>query len=301
MLKATRQTFGTRALPAPRVAFFANGEVPPALRQLLMHLMPIAPSVAFDEVVANRFRACIVLDPSLLSSVPAGLPIAAWCDDREEAAELAALDVVKVVLSPDPEVVVAVPEKGVVVPAHPQVFSDVRPMLPASRERIRRARGLQPDAIAVVDEGSGELTWCGEPLEGRLVDTALACAAAVVVRGDALIRAMAWAAPIVTDSVSGRAVGASHERELIVADDDALAVAQALAGDLTRASSLAWAARRFFEERVDPDRAALATARGLGVLPYGADAVATRLAELGTPMAAPSVDHAYHLLEPFVA
>ena len=56
-----------------------------------------------------------------------------------------------------------------------------------------------PSAPSPSSTTSKVVRGVGAPLDADAVDTALACAAVVVVRGAALVRALAWGAPIVTD------------------------------------------------------------------------------------------------------
>ena len=55
--------------------------------------------------------------------------------------------------------------KGLPVPPLHDPVPHARPIAPIVRGRIRQLRGLPHDAIAVVDEKEGILTWCDQPLD----------------------------------------------------------------------------------------------------------------------------------------
>jgi hypothetical protein len=281
------------------VAIVAPDGLPDALHDLLVEIFSVAHPAAFDPSIAQRFGAGIVSAPRFVDAAPAKLPLGVWVQELADVAPLLAVDSVRALLTSSVEVAAAAGPKGILVPAEPEPFSDIRPLAPAVRERVRRARGLQCPAIAVIDDVRGIRTWCGLDLASKSVDSALACASAVVVRGASLTRAMAWGAPIVTDSATNTNIGAQPGRDLIIADDNAYRAATEIVGDEPRAAALGWGARSFYEERFDLRRAMLTSARALGLVPTAFDRVALLLDELGTPVTAASRVAAYDHLALF--
>lgn len=143
----------------------------------------------------------------------------------------------------------------VVVPGDaPSTVVDVRAIpaiTPFVRARWRRRFGLPADLVVEVAE-----------LAADLRTTAMAVAAVVVAHDpDALLEALAWAAPCVTDAAGAEAVGAEPDVEVVVGD---LAAARALAADDRRAAVLGRAGRRLAERRHDPVRAVAELRRQLG-------------------------------------
>jgi hypothetical protein len=279
------------------IAVVAPQGVPAALRELLIHVFPFAQPATYEPTVAPRVRACILASVDLLGTVPVAVPTAVWVDETADA--LRSRHLVAAVLSSDPAVTAAAAPKDILVPKELHPFRDVRPVSVNVRTRLRRARGLPDDAVAVCDDVSARFTWCGHELDRSLTDTALACAAAVVVRGSLLRRAMAWGAPIVTDAASNEAVEAVADRHLIVEDADALGTAQQLANDTVRAAVLSRSARRFYEERFDTSRAVHRLAARLGLAAPPPERPRLALTGLGTPITASCVARAYDLLDPF--
>jgi hypothetical protein len=118
----------------------------------------------------------------------------------------------------------------------------------------------------------------------------MACAAAVSVRTpDALLEALAWAAPCVADPEAASQVGAVAGADVLVADreDERGRLATALAGDRGQAARLSWAGRRLVERRHDRDRSALRLMELLSLWPSAGGCptacAGLQLATLGTP------------------
>src|SRR5262249_24492531 len=149
------------------------------------------------------------------------------------------------------------------VPPVPDGRFGARPLLPAVRRRLRRARGLPDEAIAIASAG-GALSWCGAPCRPELMDTVFSVAAVVVADAERLPRALAWAAPTVIDAESARCAGIRPTAVVIA--DDLEAVARDLARDDTRATAHGWAGRREYETRYDLVSVAREFARRLGLV-----------------------------------
>jgi hypothetical protein len=209
-------------------------------------------------------------------------PVAVWVDDeRELAAGRAMASEADVVVTPSGAVAPAVGERAVALPAATVETGALAPVPPFVRERWRRRCALDPSLVVAV--GIPGAT----PLPDEAVPTALAVAAAAVVVGPWLTRALALGTPVVTDAASADRVGAGHGSEVLVLPPaDALAAARALAGDPLQAAALSRHARRLVERRFDLGPAATELAARLG-LDRAAWTPLVRidfaLAELGTP------------------
>lgn len=170
------------------------------------------------------------------------------------------------------------------VPAEPGNVDQARPFSPFSRSRLRAARGL-PAAVATA--GYDGWTWDGAPVTHGLADTLLATAAAVACTGPDVLRALAWAAPVVTDQATTEAHGLQPGIEVLVANsqEQRVELARGLAGDLRLAAALSTAGRRAYEQR----SAACAADRLLDYLAAGppADRLDALLSSMGTPSGAP--------------
>jgi hypothetical protein len=225
-----------------------------------------------------------------------------WVDAAEDIGGLIAHDAVRAILAADRDLVARSAAKGVGVPAEPINLPGVRPVAPAVRARVRRARGLPARAIAVVDDAAPG-SWCGRPLPEAAVDTAMACASAVIARGAVTVRALAWGAPVVTDTVTAATLGLESGRDAVVAGDTenrARAAADALLDDEVLAARLGYRGRDFYERHFDMQRAVLDLCRALDLVPSGPERVAAVFSELRTPADAPAVSRAYDRLAPFV-
>jgi hypothetical protein len=167
------------------------------------------------------------------------------------------------------------------------------------RARIRAARGL-PEVLIVAGDGTQwEIASTGQRLGPDIARTAMTCAsAAVVTGGPALLAAMAWGTPCVTDTATARAIGARPGLHVLVGDDDGerRRGAESVAGDGVLAARLSWQGRRLVETHHSPDCAAAALVRRLGLFAGRAQRSSTpfsgRFRELGTPPDAVVVAHA---------
>jgi hypothetical protein len=283
----------------PLVALSGREDVAAPISEFLVCLSSYVDLAAFDPSLAGQFSGHVAAAPEWLRAGPTGLPSALWVADVGAAERVQGYEEVRVVLAMTAEAAHRAGPKGLVLPAVAVPLSRARLVLPIVRTRLRRARGLPAAAVAVVDDE--QATWCGAPCPYDLVDTALACAGAVVARGTMLLRAMAWGAPIVTDEVSRRAVGATNERELLVDEVDPIATALAISDAEPRAAAFSWRARRFYEERFDMQTAAFRVAKMIGGVPTGHGRIRRCSEELAAPAGSDALERASALIAPIVA
>jgi hypothetical protein len=260
------------------------------------------PSAPLTPLLAAMFRWCVpaASDPAAgepaavlatvcsAGRVPEGRPLAVWTQSVEEARSEAAARAAAIV-SDAPSVVAVAGDRGVLAPPSDHAQGR-RPVSPFVRERLRRARGL-PE-VAVLEQADDGWRWpeLPDPLPDDLIETAMACASAVVVGEPGwLLAVLAWGAPCVSDPDAAVRVGAVAGTHLLVgrAPEERLRLAGRLALDPGLASRLGWAGRRLVESRHDPARSAMRLAELLGLrpsLPEGATASARlQLALLGVP------------------
>jgi hypothetical protein len=129
----------------------------------------------------------------------------------------------------------------------PRQHRSAVPVLPFSRSRIRLAHGISGAAIARLARNSS--TWEGRSVPQDLLDTVAALAAVVVaLDGPSVVRAAAWAAPIVTSPEIADEVGMS----LLGAPDEHAAI-ERLVADQTYAARLAHAAYACYQQDHNPD------------------------------------------------
>ncbi|MCO7222293.1 hypothetical protein, partial [Klenkia sp. PcliD-1-E] len=171
-----------------------------------------------------------------------------------------------------------------------------RVVLPFTRRRWRGLRGL-PDGL-VVSVTDDVARWGPSPAqraeraapEGSL-DTLYALAAAAVVTGPAVLDAVRWGCPVVTDPATAAALSVRADEHVLVATgQDVVPALQRLVEDEATGALLARAAVRAVADR-RPDAAAahLATALGFDVAaPAGpaAAALVDALDALGAPAGA---------------
>jgi hypothetical protein len=267
-------------------------------RELVFRLLPFVRPIGFDALAPYGAHAVLVASPELLDHAPPAEALAVWAADAEQSAAVAADERVHLVLASDDDAVAAAGAKGMYVPPVPDGRFGARPLLPAVRRRLRRARALPDEAVAIAS-GDGALSWCGAPCRAELTDTAFAIAAAVVADADRLPRALAWAAPTVTDAESARLAGV--RAAAVVIAEDLEAVARDLARDNARATALAWSARREYETRFDLKAVAREFARRVGLVAEPQLRARALLQELGTVDDAPTTARARELLAPFAS
>jgi hypothetical protein len=260
------------------------------------------PSARLTPLLAAMFRWCVpaAVDPAagdpaaVLATVdsagraPQGRPLAVWAQSIEEAGSAVAARAAAIV-SDDPSVVAAAGDRGVLAPSGSHAHGR-RPVSPFVRERLRRARGL-PE-VALLEQADDGWRWpeLPDPLPDDLIETAMACASAVVVGEPGwLLAALAWGAPCVSDPDAAERVGAVAETHLLVgrAPTERRRLAGRLAADPGLASRLGWAGRRLVERHHDAARSAMRLAELLGLRPSPPE-IATasarlQLVLLGTP------------------
>ena len=253
----------------------AQGTVPAGVHLLVGSL------ARFCVVRAQDLSPTAVLVVGRPAGIPAGLPVALWCAAPEDARGPLADRAVALLHDgaldgPLDRASDAAPDGAPAdQPDHrilrisPRVdgLSDAA-LSTALRARLRGARGL-PDAPVLTRAPDG-WRWQGRLLTGPEVDTALACAAAVVVTDPTdLLRALSWGAPVVTSATAAREVGVTAGVEvLVVTEPDArLAAAHTLAADEVLAARLGRAGRQHVERRHDLDRSMTRLALALRLEP----------------------------------
>jgi hypothetical protein len=269
----------------------------PVLSQLTVFCRPRA----YDGDTHGPFCAGLVSHAGLVDALPAGLPVATIVRTVDEAREAAEDGRITVALASEDVLVAEAGSKGLYLPPYPVELHDVRPVPPFVRSRLRRANALPDRALAEVRVAGHQLLWCGVPATDDLLDTALACASVGVMRGPALLRALAWGTPCVTDPRTAAAISIPLDNAVVVAPEgELLDVAETLASEQARLSSLSRAGRALYERRYDAVGVAQQLAARLSLQPSGADRIDARLYELQAPLSALSVRRARRLLHPFV-
>lgn len=256
-----------------------------AVRKLVAGLRPWCR--AGYASIGDPVDAWFVTAGSLPDVVGTGKPICLWFGDPREldASSSAALAAVTLGVTTSglgaESVVPRLVRLGGLWGRHATDMRRVPVMMPFVRRRERRRHGLPDDYVVALGGNTPE-----EP-PGGLVDTALALAAAAVVRGSELADALIWGTPTVTTARWAEEFGLEPGVEVLVADDARLhATAASLCGDDRLGSRLSVAARTFAEERLDTRPPALAVASCLGLTPGTVEAahlVEERLDELVLP------------------
>ncbi|NMH97407.1 hypothetical protein [Pseudonocardia acidicola] len=207
---------------------------------------------------------------------PPGVPLVVWVaalrPDREPARSAAALLAPEII--PD--------ERCVVLGRYPE-YPQARPVLPFTRRRIRLARRLAGPACAGVVAGSWR--WDGAEVPAGVEDAAAGLACSVIATDPVgALRALAWAAPTVTDPATAAALGAVDGEQVRVAGDaqGRRAAAAQLAGDERTAAALSWAGRRLYERRWSAEGVIERLPRSRGPAD-AADGLARALDALHTP------------------
>ena len=211
------------------------------------------------------------------TGIPAGLPVALWCAAPVDARGPLADRAVALLHDGALDALVAAgaaadspgrPDLRILRISPPVDGLSGTTLSTALRARLRGARGL-PDAPVLHSTPDG-WRWLDRLLTGPEVDTAMACAAAVVVTDPTdLLRALSWGAPVVTSAAAAHAVGATDGVEVLVVDASGarLAAAHALAADEVLAARLGRAGRQHVERRHDLDRSLTRLALALRLEP----------------------------------
>jgi hypothetical protein len=284
----------------PRLGLLVGVEPPEALRRVLREVADRVRLVdglrpADDGPAPQTFLW--YADPT---RPPAGSVYAVWVSQAADL-ETDLASSAAVLLTDQPAVATLAGPAALLVPADRPLAAPARPILPFVRRRLRHARGLPATVIA---RGDG-LSWywqvgdpngggTPDPLPPELADTAAATASAVVATGPALLTALAWGSPTVTDPGSAAQVGAvDGVHVVVVADPDRRhAAALDLAADDARSARIAWQGRQLVERRHDLHWTARELLRRLDLPQHPAGRLGgvarDRLEELDTPPDSPA-------------
>jgi hypothetical protein len=164
-------------------------------------------------------------------------------------------------------------------------LQDLPYMTPFVRQRWRKRLGF-PEV------------WLHVPAENNmpvhLNATALALASAAVVPADSLLLSLSLGTPSITDEAAASELGAEDGTHLMLATpEEAVDLAQAVAGDSRLAAKLSWSGRRLVEAKYDSTRILGGLAKKLGLVgePVSPlERLADSLAGLGTSSAS-SITH----------
>jgi hypothetical protein len=221
----------------------------------------------------------------LAAAIRTHRPTAVWVGSGEDVARFEQLDPVVVAVTDDADVADAISPVARARGGDVIVFGSgvdtarVPFMAPFVRARWRARERLPARLVVAVETGASD------DLGADAIPTGLALAAAVAVRGEALLDAMAWGAPCVTDHPSAVAAGAKAGRDVVVAEHaDLRPAAQRLAADDVEAAVLSRNGRRLVERRHDRSRPPRLLVRRLGLVGRDpAGRVGDQLDDLWTP------------------
>lgn len=265
------------------VGLIIGAEVPPGLHALV-HELAHQHRIVYAPGFPGPLDGCVLYRSPL---APAdGVPTAQWLETEADAA--AVLPGVSVVVSAHPPLLAAVEDDvtGLLMPPEVAEVGDARPVLPFTRELIRRARGLP--ATVVAELRGGRVWWDGADVAAELAGTVLGTASAVICDKAAAVLALAFGAPTVVDSGTAVWLGAEDGTHVRVGldIDSRRQIAAELAADPIAAARLSRAGRQLFEAMWSTSHAARRLAHVLvpPVLPH--DRRAQELDALETPRAA---------------
>lgn len=270
----------------------------PELDALLVELagsctiVPVGPTS--DREAA---RAAMVAEPGPWPVFSPDVRLAVVVRTASEAHDAGTRPGVVAVLCHSSDAMRAAGSRAMRVPA-PDGHAEVAlPMPPHVRTRLARAHGRAADSVAVVAP-DGSVSLGGRAVDRDLIETVLGLAAVVVATTPhALRRALAWAAPTVTDAESAAAVDVEDDVEVVVSTPDLMmADAVLLAGDPIRAARLSRRGRAWYEERHDAAHTAARLVVRLGLLPKGERRLDALADEMGAPPTARSRGRARQLV-----
>lgn len=242
-------------------------------------------------------RAAMVAEPGPWPAFSPDVRLAVLVRTATEAHDASARPGVVAVLCPSSDAMRAAGSLAVRVPEQDDRAEVARPMPPHVRARLARAHRRAADSVAVVAP-DGSVNLGGEAVDRDLIETVLGVAAVVVATNPhALRRALAWAAPTVTDAESAAAVDVEDDVEVVVSSPDLMAAdARLLVGDPIRAARLSRRGRAWYEERHDPAQTAARLVVRLGLLPDGVRRLDALADEMGAPPTARSRGRARQLV-----
>jgi hypothetical protein len=210
---------------------------------------------------ADAVAAWIVTDDSDQRLITTSVPVFVWTRDARRAATdwpptAILLCAGQTAGDEAGRLVVPVPEPAV----DTSTVTYVNPLL---RARWRNRYGMPADLVVTLEAD-------GRPrdLPIGLRDTALAVAAVAVATGDAVLDALAWGAPTVSDSQTAERL-LLGEAAWVAPPDQLVDAARNLARSQTRMSELSWAGRSLVEARFDLV-SAVNQAFAIAELPVGA-------------------------------
>lgn len=262
----------TPAAARPRLGLLVAAGYPDGVARLLERMsrwcQPVQAEPGRDDVAAWLATSCAA--PDVDRAIAGGRPVAVWVTYASELADVPA-GVVTVSDNVALDVDVSASSSGIDTAAVPAVA-------PFVRARWRQRHRL-PERLVVRASAMPE----------TVRPTAFALASAVIADdAGALVDAMTWAAPCVTDAATALAVGAAPGADALVGGPTDLAdLAAVLADDQRRAAAVGRAGRRLVERRHDRNRPSRELASRLGLVAVGGDdwraGVASILADLHTP------------------
>lgn len=239
-------------MTAPAVGV-SLGVAPPD--ELLVLLRVLARRVPVIDLYSGPTTAALLRTP-----FPVVRPRAPWAAWVDEPASLGDVQGARLVLTSsravrDRAIGLGMPAR---LAADNETRSDVRPIPPFVRERLRRARGL--DSVVVVRRDGAVWSWGadGPAVPGELGDTVLALASAAIVPDAGSLRsALAWGCPAVTTPEAAAEVGAVDGRDCRCATEAGTreSVAAELVADVRQAAALSWSGRLLHEREHSLERA----------------------------------------------
>jgi hypothetical protein len=266
----------------PTLGILVDRPTPPQLADVLAVLRRWCRPIAWDDEMAPP-AAWITTSPSIPTSTDA--PRAIWIESLDDLSDPGTAGAA-VLLCADRRLAAGA-ERVIAVTGTVDAV-DMPWLTPFVRSRYRRARGLPDEMVVRVDDDTLSLLPGGQEIDGELQGTALAMASVAIVRGPALVTALAWGVPCVTDAASATAIGAAGGVHVVIESaGDPYEDAVKLAGDERRAARLSHAGRRFVETTLDRVAPARRVAVALGLHKTAPqDRFDAALDELNTPAAA---------------
>jgi len=240
------------------------------------------PGLGAPAAILATSPAAIGLDQALRGRVPVAV-----VSDSRSALSGATIANATVIIVRDPQTQLEVGDRALLWRRDAVSAADHPYLSPFVRERWRHRLGLPREMV--LEFGSTRPS----PIAAADAYASLAVCSAAVVRGPLLLSALALGTPVVTDPAAALAIGAEPAVHLVAASSaEARTVADALAHDPARATSIGWGGRQLVEDHHDLGRLAFATIAALGIGPQefpGAPLARldAELEALGTPLSSP--------------